>query len=104
MTHPDHPLLESLRHGRLTRPDFVRQAHAAGASLPAVASVLAACGGQAERPAGGSMPAMPATPEKELAVYNWSDYIGDTTIADFERETGIRVIYDTYESNEDLIA
>ena len=42
--------------------------------------------------------------ERELAIYNWSDYIGDTTIADFERETGVRVIYDTYESNEDLIA
>jgi spermidine/putrescine transport system substrate-binding protein len=104
MTLPDHPLLESLRHGRLSRRDFVRRALAAGASLPAVASVLAACGGQAERPAGDGMPAMPATPEKELAVYNWSDYIGETTIADFERETGIRVIYDTYESNEDLIA
>ena len=42
--------------------------------------------------------------ERELAIYNWSDYIGETTIADFERETGVRVIYDTYESNEDVIA
>ena len=27
-------------------------------------------------------------------VYNWSDYIGETTIADFEAETGIGVVYD----------
>jgi spermidine/putrescine transport system substrate-binding protein len=42
--------------------------------------------------------------ESELRIYNWSDYIGDTTVADFEREFGVRVIYDTYESNEDLMA
>ena len=33
-------------------------------------------------------------------VYNWADYIGSTTLEDFERETGIRVNYDTYESSE----
>jgi putrescine transport system substrate-binding protein len=33
-------------------------------------------------------------------VYNWADYIGPTTLRDFERETGIRVNYDTYESSE----
>jgi putrescine transport system substrate-binding protein len=33
-------------------------------------------------------------------VYNWADYIGSETLADFERETGIRVNYDTYESSE----
>jgi len=35
-----------------------------------------------------------------LNVYNWADYIGPTTLADFEAETGIRVNYDTYESSE----
>ena len=35
-----------------------------------------------------------------LNVYNWADYIGRTTLADFEKETGIRVNYDTYESSE----
>lgn len=103
MTRPDHPLLERIRSGRLSRRDFVRQALAAGASLPAIASVLAACN-EAAPPADGGMPPMPAAPEEEVAIYNWSDYIGETTIADFERETGIRVTYDTYESNEDLIA
>ncbi|TDQ80993.1 putrescine transport system substrate-binding protein [Dongia mobilis] len=41
---------------------------------------------------------------KELNVYNWSDYIGETTIEDFEKETGIKVTYDMYTGNEDLEA
>ncbi|MFN9210647.1 MAG: extracellular solute-binding protein, partial [Betaproteobacteria bacterium] len=41
---------------------------------------------------------------KVLNVYNWSDYIGDDTIANFEKETGIKVRYDNYDSNETLHA
>jgi putrescine transport system substrate-binding protein len=33
-------------------------------------------------------------------VYNWSDYIADDTIANFEAETGIKVNYDVYDNNE----
>ena len=39
-----------------------------------------------------------------LNVYNWSDYIAPDTIPDFERETGIEVTYDVYDSNEVLEA
>ncbi|MEZ5445446.1 MAG: polyamine ABC transporter substrate-binding protein [Gammaproteobacteria bacterium] len=45
-----------------------------------------------------------AAEEKVLNLYNWTDYIGETTIADFEKETGIKVNYDTYDSNETLDA
>mgnify|MGYP005805960481 CR=1 FL=1 len=45
-----------------------------------------------------------ADEEKVLNVYNWSDYIGDDTIANFEKETGIKVHYDTFDSNEALHA
>jgi putrescine transport system substrate-binding protein len=38
--------------------------------------------------------------EPVLNVYNWADYIGPTTLADFEAETGIHVNYDTYDSSE----
>ena len=38
--------------------------------------------------------------EKILNVFTWADYIGPTTIADFEKEYGIRVNYDTYDSTE----
>src|SRR6266852_4334035 len=35
-------------------------------------------------------------------VYNWSDYIEPTVIADFTKETGIKVRYDTFDSNDTL--
>ncbi len=45
-----------------------------------------------------------AQEEKVLNIYNWSDYIGDDTLANFEKETGIKVRYDTYDNNEILHA
>ncbi len=42
--------------------------------------------------------------EKLLHIYNWSDYIAPDTIANFEKETGIVVTYDVYDSNEVLEA
>lgn len=39
--------------------------------------------------------------KKEVVyVYNWSEYIPDKVLSDFEKETGIKVIYTTYDSNE----
>ncbi len=35
-------------------------------------------------------------------IYNWSDYIGESTLADFEKETGIKPVYDVFDSNETL--
>ena len=40
--------------------------------------------------------------KQEVKVYNWSDYIADSTIREFEKETGIDVTYDVYDSNEVL--
>lgn len=40
--------------------------------------------------------------DKIVNVYNWSDYIDPGVIEDFTRETGIKVVYDTYDSNEVL--
>ena len=40
----------------------------------------------------------------ELTIYNWSDYIAEDTISNFEAETGIIVTYDMYDSNEVLEA
>ncbi len=39
-----------------------------------------------------------------LHVYNWSDYIAEDTIARFEQQSGIKVVYDVYDSNEVLEA
>ncbi|MBN9034911.1 MAG: polyamine ABC transporter substrate-binding protein [Rhizobiales bacterium] len=40
--------------------------------------------------------------DKVVNVFNWSDYIDDTIIQDFTKETGIKVVYDVYDSNEIL--
>ena len=49
-------------------------------------------------------PAAAAGSGGELNVYNWSDYIGETTVEDFQKATGISVRYDVYDSNETLEA
>jgi len=60
--------------------------------------VLAACGGGRDE----ARTAAAAGEEKILNVYNWADYVGERTIADFEARTGIKVNYDVYDSNEVL--
>lgn len=40
----------------------------------------------------------------EVIVYNWSDYIPEDVLRDFTKETGIKVVYTTYESNEAMYA
>jgi len=64
--------------------------HLATATLLAAAS-LAGTGALAADP-------------KVLNIYNWSDYIAEDTIKNFEKETGIKVRYDNYDSNEILQA
>jgi putrescine transport system substrate-binding protein len=38
--------------------------------------------------------------ERTVNVYNWSDYVDPKVLEDFTRETGIKVVYDTYDNNE----
>ncbi|MCU1718057.1 polyamine ABC transporter substrate-binding protein [Pseudomonas sp. 5P_3.1_Bac2] len=40
--------------------------------------------------------------EPVVKVYNWSDYIGETTLVDFQKASGIKVQYDVFDSNETL--
>ncbi len=42
--------------------------------------------------------------KNRLYIYNWADFIGHNTIAEFERETGIKVNYDTYDAEETMEA
>ena len=95
-------LLTGLRDGTLSRREFVARALTFGLGLGAAGSVLAACRARDDaRPASaGELGPL----ERELHIYNWSDYIADDTVANFEREFGVRVTYDTYESNEEMIA
>ena len=74
--------------------------------------VLTACGKKPD----ASSAAVPAAPpaavagplvsseEKILNIYNWPDYIAKDTVANFEKETGIKVNYQTFENNEVLQA
>ena len=45
-------------------------------------------------------PAAAQEEEKVLNVYNWSDYIAEDTLKNFEKETGIKVRYDNFDNNE----
>jgi putrescine transport system substrate-binding protein len=69
------------------------------------AFVLAACGKKEE--AAVSAPAGPTAvldDAKVLNIYNWPDYVPEGMIAAFEKEFGIKVNYDTFETNETLHA
>lgn len=41
---------------------------------------------------------------EKLYIYNWSDYLAPDTLENFEKETGIEVVYDVYDSNQMLEA
>ncbi len=60
--------------------------------LIVAASFLAMCGSSFAQPA----------KERVVNFYNWSDYIDPAVLADFTKETGINVVYDTFDSNDTL--
>ena len=69
------------------------------------ALALAACGKKEEAPQAPVSAAAPVnTEEKVLNIYNWPDYITQDMVANFEKETGIKVNYQTFENNEALQA
>ncbi len=45
-----------------------------------------------------------STTKNQLNIYSWADYLHPSTIPEFERRYGIRVVYDTFASNESLLA
>ncbi len=65
----------------------------AGAGAMAVAIIVAICFG---------MKGSKATENKELHVYNWGEYIDPEVIKMFEKETGYKVYYEEFETNEDM--
>ena len=67
-----------------------------GVALLYTMSALSGCG------APDGEPAAVASDERVLYVYNWADYVAESTIRDFESRTGINVVYDVYDSSEVL--
>ena len=52
----------------------------------------------------GLATAVSAQAKDSLNFYNWSDYIAEDTLPTFEKESGIKVTYDVFDSNEVLEA
>jgi putrescine transport system substrate-binding protein len=69
-------------------------------AVAAATVLISGCGSDPHATADGRG----APEEKLLYVYNWADYIGKSTLADFERDTGVKVVYDTYDADETLEA
>jgi putrescine transport system substrate-binding protein len=67
--------------------------HVADAAVLLMLALVSACGVNSA-----------AAEEKRLFIYNWTDFIGRDTIAEFEKETGIKVVYDVYDSEETMDA
>ena len=67
--------------------------------LSVAVSMLVACGGGDKQAADGGKA---GGGEKIVNVINWSDYIAEDTNANFEKATGIKVVYDVFDSNEVL--
>jgi spermidine/putrescine-binding protein len=91
----------------LCRREFVRRTLALGlGGQTGLTLALAAC-----RPrdrsngalAGEAAPPVLGPIERELHIYNWADYMPPETVTNFEREFGVKVSYDTYETNEEML-
>jgi putrescine transport system substrate-binding protein len=92
---------------RVGRRSFLRAAGLLGmAGAAGYAGGTVAGGGGAEPVAAAAAPLTPGNRRNErlLSIYNWSDYIDDRTIPLFQALTSIRINYDVYSSNEDLLA
>jgi putrescine transport system substrate-binding protein len=92
-----------MRRGRTGLP-AVRATAAMVACAGLLILAAVAVGGCSSHGQAGAATRGKAAEEKVLNVYNWADYIGKDTLAKFERATGIRVVYDTYDADETLEA
>ena len=74
------------------------------AALSAAALAVTGCGASASDSSvsGNSDDSAASGDAGELYVYNWGEYIDETVIDEFEEETGIKVVYDLYETNEEM--
>lgn len=68
--------------------------------------LFSACSSQEEDKSVGTGSEKTDIPDKqsELVLYNWEDYIGESTLDDFEKHTGIKVRLITYEDDEEVIS
>lgn len=97
--------VKELFQKRINRRDFIRRGTALGISAMLLSDILAL-----HKKAYAAEGPSPEVLEKikkeggELFVYNWEEYIHPDTIPGFEQEFGVKVVYDTYPGNEQLLA
>ena len=73
------------------------------ASLTAASVLLSGCGASGNTGTSGTDSAASGSADGgELYVYNWGEYIDEDVISQFEEETGITVVYDLFETNEEM--
>jgi spermidine/putrescine transport system substrate-binding protein len=84
---------------RISRRKFLRVMGAAGVAGSTLSILACQPNTTPQQGGGGGGPE-----EKELNLYNWSDYVAPSTIPSFEKKTGIQVTQDFYASNEELLA
>lgn len=122
-------LFQGFLAGAVDRRSFIVKLLAAGASATSVVTLLDACGGGTKPADGGHAEGGEGDHDgkakgkhkekagegedddadlgedtKELHIYNWSDYIAEDVVPEFEKQTGIKTTYDTYEANEEMMA
>ena len=98
--------VEALWQEHLTRRDFVRRGLALGVASSSLAEIVGLYTREVAAEAGPA-PQVLERMKKEgnkLFVYNWEDYVHPNTIPQFEKEFGVKVTYDTFPSNEQLLA
>ena len=73
------------------------------ASLTAASVLLSGCGASGNTGTSGTDSAASGSADGgELSVYNWGEYLDEDVISQCEEETGITVVYDLFETNEEM--
>lgn len=100
-----NPYVDSFRAAPLTRRNFLQRSVTLGAGTSLLAAILRLpTAAAAELEPGPQVLDKIKQEGKKLFVYNWEDYIHPRTIPHFEKTFGVKVTYDTFPSNEHLLA
>jgi len=95
-------LVEDFANGNITRRSFIKRATALGLSAAGAFSIADSFFMRTREAYAAEVDRSKLS--DQLNIYNWSDYIAEDTIPNFEKEFGVKVNYDTYEDNEAMLA
>ena len=95
-------VVATFESGGMTRRHFIKKATALGLSMAGALTIADTFWSRTREAYAAQVDRSKLS--KVLNIYNWSDYIAEDTIPNFEKEFGVKVNYDTYEDNEALLA